>query len=221
MADETKARIGKDALLGMVDMQSPMDIANLIWDKTSILMALYDTPEAVKELSHKIQELLCAFLDEWFRRYGKSFIAHCPCYYMEQGITLSVDEVGAVNSEMFEEFFADELAYLSNRYGGLGVHCCAASRHQWNNFKKVPGLKLMNLCKPPTHGPEHCTDSLPVFKDVCAQWHMGWTPDGDIETWPSQYPKGVRAVITVEADNLEDAKRKTDKIQKGIAKLKA
>lgn len=130
MADELRKRAGGDTLLRIVDIQSPMDIAALIWDKNIFYSALIESPEAVKELSSKVMELLIAFLDEWFSRYGEEFIAHYPDYYMPKGMTLSEDEVGAVDEEMFVEFFLPELVHLSERYGGIGIHCCATARHQ-------------------------------------------------------------------------------------------
>jgi len=151
IADELRRRAGKNALIKLVDIQSPMDIAALIWDKNDFYSALIYAPEAVMELSVKVKELLTAFLDEWFNRYGVEFIAHYPSYYMPKGITLSEDEVGSVSPQMFVEYFLPELEELSNRYGGLGMHCCANARHQWENFKKIPNLRLLNLVQRELH----------------------------------------------------------------------
>ena len=68
-----------------------------------------------------------AFLDEWFGRYGRDHIAHYPDYFMEGGWTVSEDEVGVVNEEMFEKLFLPELNELSRRYGGIGMHCCVTA----------------------------------------------------------------------------------------------
>ncbi|RPJ42794.1 MAG: hypothetical protein EHM21_12340, partial [Chloroflexi bacterium] len=148
MAEELKRRAGPDALLHMVDLQSPMDIAALVWDKTQFYPALITHPEAVRALAGKIHTFMNRFLDEWFRRFGREFISHFPDYYMPRGITISEDEVGAVSGKMFESLFLPELAELSERYGGIGMHCCAHARHQWANFKKIPGLRLVNFVQP-------------------------------------------------------------------------
>ncbi|MBU0714400.1 MAG: hypothetical protein KJ964_03455 [Verrucomicrobia bacterium] len=222
MADELKRRAGSDAILGMVDVQSPMDIAALIWEKASFFVGMIETPEAVKELAGKARQLLAAFLDEWFRRYGTEFIAHWPAYLMTDGLTLSEDEVGAVNADMFEEFFLPELAALSKRYGGIGMHCCADAKHQWNHFRRIPGLRLLNLFNPPTRPPEsYIKEAYPFFRDTCAQWHMGWLPSGNPETWPRQYPEGARVVINVAANSKEDAIRLCAKLQEVRQRLDA
>ncbi len=93
----------------MPDIQSPMDIAALIWVKSDFYIAMIEEPEAVRELAEKVRCLLTAFLDEWFRRYGTGYVAHFPTYWMEGGLTLSEDEVGAVNPAMFDTFFLPEL----------------------------------------------------------------------------------------------------------------
>jgi hypothetical protein len=177
MADELHRRGVPEALLGIVDLQSPMDIAALVWDKNTLFLAMIDTPEAVKELAAKACELLCAFLDEWFRRYGTTFKAHCPGCFMEGGLSLSVDEVGAVSSEMFETFFLPELDYLSRRYGGLAMHCCANSQHQWKHFARIPDLRILNLHRPP----EIIDQSFIAFKGVttfCPCWEYFYgTPE--------------------------------------------
>ncbi|MCX7935756.1 MAG: hypothetical protein N3A66_10925, partial [Planctomycetota bacterium] len=155
MADELRRRAGPEAVFHMVDIQSPMDIAALVWEKSSFYLAMLDEPLAVRDLAEKTRQLLVAFLDEWFKRYGREFVAHYPDYYMPGGITLSEDEIGAVNSEIFEELFRPELEYLSQRYGGIGIHCCADARHQWPGIKNVRGLRLLNLVKPPVRGVDH------------------------------------------------------------------
>lgn len=209
LADKLCQHAGPDAVLKMVDIQSSMDIVALLWDKTELFVAMVDEPEAVKSLSARVWTLLTAFLDEWFRRFGIEYIAHYPNYFMSGGVTLSEDEIGAVSNGMFREFFLPELASLSQRYGGLGMHCCADARHQWDNFLAIPGLRLLNLVNPPTRTLEAYTKTAyHFFARHTAQYHMGWVPSGDIATWPAQFPRDSRVVLQVEASNCEEAIRK-------------
>ena len=168
MADKLKKRAGKDALLSLPDVQTPMDIAALIWEKSDFFPALYEEPEAVKELTFKIKEFMFEFFDQWFLRYGKEFSAHFPDYYMPYGITMSEDEIGCVNSGMYKEFFEKELHEFSERYGQIGIHCCADAAHQWENLKNVPNLKLINIGK----DEQQVYDSAKLFENVCAQFPL-------------------------------------------------
>jgi hypothetical protein len=203
MADELRHRAGPNALFRLVDIQSPMDIAALIWEKSNFYTSLIEAPEAVLELVGKIRSLLMSFLDEWFRRYGREFIAHYPDYYLPQGISLSEDEIGAVSPSMFLQYFLPELVELSDRYGGLGLHCCANSRHQWDHFRKIPGLRLLNLNQPEPI----LREAYPYFADVFPQWHYGWDPGISPEEWLAQLPPQVHVVIDITAESKEQAIR--------------
>jgi len=200
MADELAAEFGKDAPLRMADLQSPMDVASLIWDKNTLYDAMLEAPAAVKELSAKVKRLMTAFLDEWFRRYGTAGVAHYPDYYKDNMVSFSVDEVGAVSPAMFDEFFRDELNELSERYGGLGVHCCANARHQWGNFRALKGLRFINMGLWPTIG------EVTEFFPGVVHWH-NWRPDGPVSTWADKIPGGSRMVIEVYPADRADAFR--------------
>jgi hypothetical protein len=214
IADELHRRGGPDALMKTVDIQSPMDTVALIWDKSDLFCAMIETPEAVKALGEKVNALFVAFFDEWFRRYGTTYIAHCPDYVMYGGITMSVDEVGSINEEMFRAFFRDELVALSEHYGGLGIHCCADARHQWENFRSLPGLRLMNHNSPPW-GPhkEYVLDSMRFYGNTCAQMPGGWQPEGEPDTWINQYPEGTRVIFGCNAEDADKAAALADRLQ--------
>lgn len=200
MADELLSRAGKDALFQLVDIQSPLDITALLWDKNDFYISLVEEPEAVKELMEKVSRLLTAFIDEWYKRYGKEFIAHFPAYYMPYGITLSEDEIGVINKNMFMEFCYPELAALSDRYGAIGIHCCANARHQWDNLLKIPNLRVLNICQPE----ETTKESWAYFADHVVQM-PAWCGEGDPWTWPLQHPPNARMIIETTASSKEQA----------------
>ena len=207
IADELRRRAGPEALVRLVDIQSPMDIAALIWDKNDLYAAMIEAPEAVRELAAKVKELQVAFFDEWFGRYGREFMAHYPNYYMPQGITLSEDEVGAVSQQMFLDLFLPELVELSQRYGGIGMHCCATARHQWENFKKVPNLRLLNFVQPP----EVTRAAHRFFAGHAPQMHL-WCGDGPAWTWPGQYPEEAWVVMEASTNSQDEALELAEKL---------
>ena len=194
-------------MLGLIDVQTPMDIAALIWDKTYFFAAMIEEPEAVKELAHKISQLYFAFFDEWFKRYGTEFIAHYPDYYMPSGFTFSEDEVGAVSPKIFEELFLPELVAISEKYGNIGMHSCAHAKHQWENFKKIPNLKMLNFVQPY----DVIMESIDFFTGVTAMYPQ-WSGSDSHETWFSQTNDDAHILLDFTAQNEEEAKRLTDKI---------
>ncbi|MBN1584710.1 MAG: hypothetical protein JXA89_28650 [Anaerolineae bacterium] len=206
IADELMRRAGTGTLVKVVDIQSPMDIASLIWDKSTFYPALIETPDVVRELADKVKQLLTAFLDAWFARYGLEFIAHYPDYYMPQGITLSEDEIGAVSVSTYEQLFLPELVELSARYGGMGVHCCAHAQHQWAGLKCVPNLRLLNLVQPE----DVLERAYVAFSDV-PQMHS-WCGSGDPWTWPEWYPQDSRVVIQAQTETKDEALHLSEKL---------
>lgn len=200
IADKLKEKAGKDTILRFPDLQSPIDIASLIWDKNEFYIALIDEPEAVHEFLRKIMQLLVAFLDEWFARYGKENMAHYPDYFINRGITISEDEIGIINTEMFFEYCIDDLAALSGRYGGLGMHCCANARHQWENIKRIPDLRLLNLVQPK----EILCAAYEYFADFVPQMHW-WCGDGEPWTWVESYPEKSRVVMQIPVNSRDEA----------------
>ena len=204
IADELHERSGGQALMGLPDIQSPMDISALIWDKNSFYIALIEEPAAVKELSGKVFEFLTSFLDEWFSRYGTEYIAHYPSYYMNEGMTLSEDEIGAIDTTMFDEFFYEELCELSVRYGGIGIHCCANAVHQWDNIKRIPDLRLLNLNVESERATRYFENHVP-------QWHT--MPDEGTPTDRIGRISGnAHGVIQIGAENREQAVRFADEM---------
>jgi len=156
-----------DAMIQIPDIQSPLDIAALIWEKTDFFLAMYDEPEALKDLTAMIQELLIEFLELWFNTFGREFIAHWPEYYMPMGITLSEDEIGSISAELFKEFSWHSLCELSAHFGGMiGIHCCANAKHQWGLLKTIPGLALLNLVQPD----DVVREASKFFRDGPAIW---------------------------------------------------
>jgi hypothetical protein len=207
IADELRRRAGPDAVVKMVDVQSPMDVAALIWDKSDFYVAMVEDPDAVRALSAKTGALLVTFLDEWFARYGTDFVAHFPDYYMPRGVTLSEDEVGCVSERTFEDMFLPELVELSRRYGGIGIHCCADARHQWEGFRRIPDLRVLNLVQPA----DVLREAYGFFAGSVPQMHS-WYGDGEPWTWPGQYPDDARVVIRAGAETRDEALRLAEKL---------
>ncbi len=208
IADEAFRRIGGPVLYKLPDIQSPMDIAALIWRKEAFFPAMLDDVGAVEALAEKVRILLEQFLERWFSRYGSSFIAHYPDYYMPGGISLSEDEIGAVSPAMFEEFFLPELNLLSRRFGGIGIHCCADSRHQWEGLARVEGLRVMNLNRPE----EQLSESFAVFPDSVVQLPLP-SPPAAVVAGGDTLPQGKRFILNYSRDTVDEAAALAGRLQ--------
>ena len=154
-----------------------------------------------------IKEFMFSFLDEWFRRYGKEHIAHYPEYYMPYGITVSEDEIGIVSSDMYKEYFREELHEFAMRYGAIGIHCCATADHQWDNLKEVPNLKVLNFVR----SEEDTRKAVEYFGDTVAQYH---TTMVDISDLPDA--ERIHLANYVYTDTFESALEIADKFNRPL-----
>jgi hypothetical protein len=203
IARRLQQKAGPGALLHLPDIQSPFDVAALILNKEEFYTAMIEDPHAIHEMIYKTKTLLTTFLDEWFYEFGSSYIAHYPSYYMEGGVTLSEDEVGAFGPEMFREFILETLNELSEKYGGIGIHCCADSEHQWENFLKVKGLRLINL----GNKIDFINRSVKFFGNSVAQWPIAHRISNTESepSWLRECPDDARVVLSYQAPNKKAA----------------
>lgn len=141
-----RERLGPDAPIRVPDLQSPFDIAALIWKKEAFYLALLDDPAAVRRLVGKCQTLLEGFLRAFIAEFSDCNLCHCPTAWAppELGCWLSEDEAGAMSVAMFEDFCVPTLACLSESFGGIFIHCCATADHQYSSFRKIPNLRGLN-----------------------------------------------------------------------------
>jgi hypothetical protein len=141
-----RKELGPDVPVSVPDVQSPFDVAALIWRKEDLFVALHTDPDAVERLVGKCERLLVNFIDELLRRRPNANLCHYPYAWApnDLGMWLSEDEAGSISTEMFERFCLPSLTKLSERYGGLFMHCCASADHQYGEFLNIPNLRGLN-----------------------------------------------------------------------------
>ena len=141
-----RKEFGAGVPISVPDIQSPFDIAAQIWNKESFFVALYESPEAVKELVRKCQALLTAFLTEYFKTVPNRAAVCCMDVWgpPELGVNVSEDEAGSISAKAFGEFCVPSLTELSKRFGGSVIHCCAKADHAHAGFNKIPDLYAHN-----------------------------------------------------------------------------
>ncbi len=170
LVDRLVERLGPNVPLSVPDVQSPFGIAAIVWRKEDFLVAMIEQPQAVQRLTAKAYELLASFIDQLKRRAPNVNLCHCPYAWAppEMGVWLSEDEIGAFNTQMFREFCLPWLAKLSDRFGGLFMHCCASAGHQYEAWRDIPRLHAINPAIFEA-GPAPLIDTMPekVFMYGC------------------------------------------------------
>ncbi len=198
-----RKELGPDAPLGVPDIQSPFDIAALIWNKQDFFVALHEEPDAVKRLVDKCGRLLKRFLIEFKNEFPECNLCHCPVGWAppELGCWLSEDEVGSLSPAMFDEFCRPWLVSLSETFGGIFIHCCAQADHQYPGFKKIPNLRGLNRVfqKP---GPRPAIEAF-AGTTVLIQ---GWENEESINRMLDMALPETRFLFNLHGCSLEEAK---------------
>ena len=214
MAAALQQRLGNDAIIAVPDVQSPLDIAALIWRKEDMFTAMYDEPEAVSRLIDKCCRLVGMFTDEFLRQHPSGCLSHVPYVWIpdKMGICLSEDEVGSISTAMFEQFAAPSLNKLSDRFGGLFIHCCATADHQYENFTRLKGLHAINrVFQAPGAKP-----AVEAFENKAVL--MLWTDEAMVRNLLDMVLPGTRFLFNQGAGSIEDAKRVHDRLRGMIAR---
>jgi len=210
-----RQRVGPDAPISVPDIQSAFDIAALIWRKQDLYVATKTDPAAVERLVAKCQALLIRFFDAFLREAGEVNLCHCPYAWAspELGVWLSEDEAGALSVRMFEEFCLPSLIELSERYGGLFVHCCATADHQYGSFKKIPDLRGLNrVFQKPGPGP-----AIRAFSGQTVLM-VAWTEEEKVFEMLDLALPGTRFLFNMPGRPLDEAKGALERLRARCAR---
>lgn len=210
IASALRDRMGDDIPISVPDIQSPFDIAALIWNKADMFVALLDNPDAVHRLIEKCYNLLESFLKEYQRILPSVNMCHCPYAWAPRGLGcwLSEDEVGSMSSRMFDEFCLPTLTRLSIAFGGLFLHCCASADHQYGGFKKIPNLRGLNrVFQSPGPGP-----AIKAFAGTTV--HMvAWTDETAVLNMLKMAEPDSRFLFNMENTDINLAKAMLERIR--------
>ncbi len=199
-----RARLGPATPIGVPDIQSPFDIAALVWRKESLYTAMVDQPEAVHRLVGRCHDLLAGFLRRYRAEVGEVNYAHCPMAWAppELGLWLSEDEAGCMGTDMFEEFCLPSLTRLSEEFGGIFLHCCADADHQHASFRKLPGFRAINRVF--TTGP---ASSIRDFTPEQVLM-VAWSDEAALDALLDQALPDTRFLLNVAARESRDETRR-------------
>lgn len=208
-----RRELGPEVPIGVPDIQSPFDIAALIWNKEDFFVALLEEPDAVKRLVAKCTRLLSRFIVEFKREFPECNLCHCPEAWAppELGIWLSEDEVGSLSPAMFEEFCLPVLTELSGRFGGLFMHCCANAEHQFPGFLKIPNLRALNRAGGQFE-PMLRSDIGRTLAERMV-FMVAWAPEKEVNSLLDLAPPGARFLINMPEMPLEEAKATFERLR--------
>lgn len=131
--------------VGSVDLQSPLGVAELMWDE-SFYMALIEDPAAVHALLNKITDFIIAFIREYQRIAGERLmpVSWPPIWASGRGTMIADDTMSLVSPAMHAEFSLPYLNRIADACGPIFYHSCTWRRPYFDNIHQVRHVAAYN-----------------------------------------------------------------------------
>jgi len=151
------------------DFQGPMNTLGLLMDQTSLICALYDEPELLRNTLAGITDTLIDYNQRFCNAVGRDRVVGNIWPYVALpdgiGIALTQDFMPLLNTELYAEFEAPLLRRIADHFGGVWIHCCGEFSQHLETLKngdlKIWGIEL--------HYPETMLEAVyEVFGDEIA-----------------------------------------------------
>ena len=147
-------------LVRMPDVQSPLGVAELLWDR-GFYLALVDCPDAVHDLLQQITTFIIRFVQEVQRVAGPRLnAAGFPCIWSDPvGVYVADDSMSLISPAMHLEFSVPYLNRMADACGPLVYHSCSWWEPYFDNIHQLRNVRLMNW------NPGNSTDPAVIIKE--------------------------------------------------------
>ncbi len=127
------------------DIQSPLGVAELMWD-SDFYLALITNPEEVHLLLHKITHFTIIYIKELQRILGETCNPCCfpHIWSSPEGYYIADDTNSMVAPEMHLEYSVNYINHITDAVGPVHYHSCTWLPKYFENIKKVNNSKAMN-----------------------------------------------------------------------------
>ncbi len=143
---ETAPTLPPGELIRCPDIQSPLGVAELLWDD-SFYVALYEAPDAVHDLLDRITRYQIAYLGELQARLGDRLN---PCGFPAlwadgTGTMVADDSMSLVSPAMHAEFSVPYINRIVEAAGPLYYHSCTWREQYFDNLRSMPAPRSANF----------------------------------------------------------------------------
>lgn len=144
----------------MPDVQSPLGVAELLWDG-SFYLALVDCPDVVHDLLDKITTFIIRFHLAMKKAAGDRLNAiGFPCVWGDAvGVYVSDDSMSLLSPAMHLEFSVPYLNRIADACGPLVYHSCSWWEPYFDNIHQLRDVRVMNW------NPGNSTDPAVIIKE--------------------------------------------------------
>ncbi len=134
-----------EATIGIPDVQSPLGVAELLWDD-SFYSAMLEEPEAVHALLTQITDFIIAFVAE-VQRIAGEHVAPCAwpsIWSTGPGTMVADDTMSLISPAAHAEFSLPYLNRMAAACGPLYYHSCTWREPYFENIHAVKNVRAYN-----------------------------------------------------------------------------
>ena len=136
------------------DIQGPVNIASMLIDTTELICGMYEKPEAVHRLLRLCTDVIISVVEAYRKEFGELLAPITwPHVWFPQryGITLTQDSIPILSPKLYREFELPLVREISERLGGVYIHCCGEFEHVLEEVKEIPNLRGVDHAYPMSH----------------------------------------------------------------------
>ncbi len=135
----------EDVLIRLPDIQSPLGVAELMWDQ-SFYLALLTNPEEIHLLLEKISIFIINYVNEIKKVLGKRYnpATHPQVWSEGDGYYMSDDVNSMVSPEDHMQYSISYINKITEALGPLYYHSCTWTDLYLDNIEKLKGVRAVN-----------------------------------------------------------------------------
>jgi len=127
-------KLGTDRVyVSTPDLQGPMNTLALLIDQTELMCGLFSEPEIIKDALDKITDVIIEYVSKYINIIGADKVIGNLWPYIifpaKYGISLTQDYMPLLSPEHYREFEIPLLKRISDKFGGVFIHCCGEYAH--------------------------------------------------------------------------------------------
>ncbi len=140
-----KEKLPKETLIRLPDIQSPLGVAELMWDQ-SFYMALLTNPEEIHLLLEKIIAFTIKYVKEIRNVLGERYnpSTHPQVWSTGEGYYISDDVNSMISPEHHLEYSIEYINRITKELGPLHYHSCTWTEPYFENIAKLENVKVAN-----------------------------------------------------------------------------
>ncbi len=135
----------EETLIRMPDIQSPMGVAELMWDQGFYIMLLTN-PEEIHEFLKKVTSFIIQYIQAIKKAAGNKYNPAChPQVWSDtQGYYIADDTNSLLSPEMHLDYSIPYINQITDACGPVLYHSCTWKEAYFENFRKIKNRKFMN-----------------------------------------------------------------------------